>query len=72
MKCQAPCPANHESIRRTGQFEDITADETLQFLSGFPSEDAILSVSRKLKIPYMVGSKEMVAVACRHIKALLR
>jgi epoxyqueuosine reductase len=71
MKCQAPCPANRESMKQIGLLEDITAEETRQFVNGNPAENVILSVSRKLKMPYLVGSKEMVEVASRNIKALV-
>jgi epoxyqueuosine reductase len=71
MKCQSPCPANREPMKRTGQLEDITEEETRQFISGNPEEGIILSVSQKLKIPYLVKYKETVEVASRNIKALL-
>lgn len=71
MKCQFPCPANREALKRIEQIEDITEEETRQFVDGNPDEDVILSVSQKLKIPYMVGSQETVEVASRNIRALL-
>jgi epoxyqueuosine reductase QueG len=71
MKCQYPCPANRVALKQLGQLEDLTEDETRQFASGSPDEATILSVSQKLKVPYMVGSPETVEVACRNLKALL-
>lgn len=71
MKCQYPCPANRAALQQLGQFEDLTEEETRQFASGSPDEAAILSVSRKLKVPYMVDSPETVEVACRNLRALL-
>lgn len=71
MKCQYPCPANRVALKQLGQLEDLTEEETRQFASGSPDEATILSVSQKLKVPYMVGSPETVEVACRNIKALL-
>jgi epoxyqueuosine reductase len=71
MKCQYPCPANRAALKQLGQLEDLTEDETRQFASGSPDEATILSVSQKLKVPYMVGSPETVEVACRNLKALL-
>ncbi|MEW5868849.1 MAG: 4Fe-4S double cluster binding domain-containing protein [Chloroflexota bacterium] len=71
MKCQLPCPANREPLKRAGQFEEITEEETRQFLSGEPEENVILSVSRKIRMPRLALSKEMVEVASRNIGALL-
>jgi epoxyqueuosine reductase len=71
MKCQSPCPANRLPIKRIGQLEDITEEETRQFIGGNPDESVILSVSQKLKMPSLVEYREMVEVASRNIKALL-
>jgi epoxyqueuosine reductase len=71
MKCQAACPANREALREFGYFEDLSEEETRQFLSGNPDEAAVLAVSQKLKIPYLVGSREMIAVTSRNIQALV-
>lgn len=72
MKCQAPCPANHEAMKHTVQSEDVTEEETRQFVDGNPEEHVIMSVSQKLKIPYLVGSPAMVDLASRNIRAVLQ
>ena len=72
MKCQAPCPANRVPMKRMGQLEDITEEETRQLIGGNPEPDVVLSISRKLKVPYLVEYKEMVEVVSRNVKALLQ
>jgi epoxyqueuosine reductase len=72
MKCQALCPANRLPIKRTGQLEDITEEETRQFIGGHPEQSVILSVSRKLKMPSLAEYMEMVGIAIRNIRALLQ
>lgn len=71
MKCQAPCPANREAMKRLVQAEEITEEETRQFVEGAPEEKVVLSVSQKLKIPYLVSYPEMVPVVSRNVRALL-
>lgn len=71
MKCQSPCPANRAPLQRIGQPIEITAEETRQLLSGAPSERVIHSVGQKLKLPYLVDSKEMLGVIIRNVRALL-
>ena len=46
MKCQWLCPANREPIKRIEQIEDITEEETRQFVSGRPEKNVILAVSQ--------------------------
>jgi epoxyqueuosine reductase len=72
MKCQLPCPANRVPIKCMSQLEDITEDETHQFIGGNPDQNVILSVSQKLKIPSLIEYREMVEVASRNIKSLLQ
>ncbi|HWQ45865.1 MAG TPA: 4Fe-4S double cluster binding domain-containing protein [Longilinea sp.] len=70
MKCQAACPGNREAIQHFIPVEDITTEETGEFISGAPGEKAIQSVSEKLRMPWLVGSQEVVDVICRNIKVL--
>ena len=72
MKCQAPCPANREAMQRVEAVEDVTEEETWQFVNGHPDERILLSVSQKLKIPYLVESPETAEVIARNLKALLQ
>ena len=55
-----------------GWLEDITEEETRQFIDGDPDQSVIFSVSQKLKIPSLVEYREMVEVASRNIKSLLQ
>ena len=71
MKCQAPCPANREPIKLAGRLEDITSQETLNFLSRQPDENTIASVSKKLMMPHMVGSQEVYDIIRRNLSVLL-
>lgn len=72
MKCQAPCPANREAMQWVEAVEDVTEEETWQFVNGYPDEKSLLSVDQKLKIPYLVDAPETVEVISRNLKALLQ
>ncbi|PKO16329.1 MAG: hypothetical protein CVU39_08165 [Chloroflexi bacterium HGW-Chloroflexi-10] len=71
MICQFSCPANREPAKRTGQLDGLTEEETRQFLNGNPEESVVLSVSKKMRIPYLVDSKETVDVISRNMKAII-
>jgi len=70
-RCQVPCPANREPLNYTGRLEDITFQETIQFLSGQPDEKTMASVSEKLRIPHMVGSQKVYDIVRRNLSVLL-
>jgi len=70
-KCQVTCPANREPLKYTGRLEDITSQETIQFLSGQPDEKTIASVSEKLRMPHMVGSQKVYEIVRRNLSVLL-
>jgi epoxyqueuosine reductase len=71
MICQASCPVNREPGKCTGQLDGLTQEETRQFLNGNPEESVVLSVSKKMRIPYLVDSKETVEVISRNMKAII-
>ncbi len=71
LHCQLPCPANRQALDRIGQMEDVTESETRQFLAGNMDEATLESVSKKLGLPYMVGSPETQAVFTRNLRVLL-
>ncbi len=71
MKCQSSCPANRDSIRAMGWFEEITEEETLQLISENPDKHIIQAIGQKLKIPYLSTSKEMLNITRRNIRAIL-
>lgn len=71
MTCQSQCPANHKPMQCVEEIEDISEEETRQFINGDPNDNVLKSVSRKLKIPYLVESKDTVGVVCRNIRALV-
>lgn len=50
MKCQYYCPGNKEEIKKSGQFEDITEEETKMLLSGNYNENLVSSLSSKIKM----------------------
>lgn len=72
MKCQAACPGNREAVKHFLPGEDLTEEETTEFLTGAPGEDVIHSVSQKLHMPWLVGSKEMVAILSRNMSVLVQ
>jgi epoxyqueuosine reductase len=71
LLCQSSCPANHEAIRSIGYLDEITEDETRQFLSGNPDEAVMRSISKKLKLPYMPGAKDVYDTFRRNLSLLL-
>jgi epoxyqueuosine reductase len=70
-KCQWLCPANKKVLQRIRRLEKVTEDETHAFLSSNPSEAAIKSISEKLQLPSMPGSKELQATYIRNLRVLL-
>jgi epoxyqueuosine reductase len=50
MKCQYLCPENREQIKKAGQFEDVSEEETKMLLKGEFTENLILSLSSKIKM----------------------
>lgn len=72
LRCQLPCPANRQAIEHIGQLEDVTEDETRQFLSGSMDESTLQSVSQKLGLPYLIGSPETQAVFTRNLRVLIK
>ncbi|MFW9915476.1 MAG: 4Fe-4S double cluster binding domain-containing protein [Candidatus Thorarchaeota archaeon] len=70
MKCQAPCPANREAIKKlTGRMEDVTEEETKALLEGSLDEDKMEALSKKLHYPL---SEETVPVFSRNLSVLIR
>jgi epoxyqueuosine reductase len=72
MKCQITCPGNRQAVQHFIPVDDITREEIGEYLSGVPGEETIQSVSEKLRMPWLVGSKEMVNVLGRNISVLIQ
>jgi epoxyqueuosine reductase len=71
MRCQELCPENREAKKLFGRLEDVTGEETRQFLSGNPGETVLKSVSEKLKMPHMLQGREVYNIVRRNLSVLL-
>ncbi len=72
MKCQLPCPANHEVIKMTGRLEGVTEEETEKILEGISDEKTLDSLCKKLKMAKTpAGLKEIFPVLRRNLKVLI-
>jgi len=72
MKCQITCPGNRQAVQHFIPVDDITEEEIAEYISGTPDEKTIQSVSEKLRMPWLVGSKEMVNVLSRNLSVLVQ
>ena len=71
MKCQLRCPANHDAIKITEKFEDISERETKMILDGKIDEKMVNSLSRKLKMFSPSDADYMLPVIKRNLQLLL-
>jgi epoxyqueuosine reductase len=72
MKCQWLCPANQKALQRIGRFDDVTEEETREFLSDVPDEAILKSLCEKLHLPHVPGSKEIQTIFTRNLRVLLK
>jgi len=71
MKCQLPCPANHDAIKITERFEDISERETKMILDGKIDKKMVNSLSKKLKMFSPSNADYMLPVIKRNLQFLL-
>jgi epoxyqueuosine reductase len=71
MKCQAPCPANREVLKRTLRLEDITPEETQAILEGRQSEELLEILAVKLRGYSGLPSPEAFPVLRRNLSVLV-
>jgi epoxyqueuosine reductase len=71
MKCQAPCPANREVLKRTLRLEDVTPEETQAILEGRQSEELLEILGRKLRGYNGLPSPEAFPVLRRNLSVLI-
>lgn len=72
MKCQWPCPANREAVKRIGRLEPVSEQETDKILTGKPDAELIKSLSRKLKGFPLATSLELFPLLRRNVKAFIQ
>jgi len=72
MKCQLPCPANREVIKKTLNFEDIQEQETRMILEGNADEELLNSLAKKLKMVYPSNAKEEFPILKRNLEVLIK
>lgn len=71
MKCQLYCPANHEALRHCGRFEDVTEEETTKILEDHLDEEAVNSLSRKLRMFSPDDAHDFLPILRRNLRVLL-
>jgi len=71
MRCQKPCPGNHETIRLTERLEDITEYETRALLEGHTEEKIVNSLSTKLKMFSPSDAEEFLPILRRNLEVLI-
>lgn len=71
MRCQLPCPANQEALRRSGRFEDVTEEETKKILAGRYDEELVNSLSRKLRMFSPDDAQDVLPLLQRNLGVLL-
>ena len=72
MRCQLPCPGNHEVIKLIEKFEDVTEKETKMILDGIFNEDLINIMSKKLKMFAPPDADRILPVIRRNLSVLLK
>jgi len=71
IKCQKPCPANKEAVKKMLQLEDITEEETKMILDGKNVESLTRSIGRKLKLFDDSSADYFLPVIKRNLEVLL-
>ncbi|UCE11069.1 MAG: epoxyqueuosine reductase [Candidatus Thorarchaeota archaeon] len=71
MKCQAPCPANQDVLKRTIRLEDVISEETQAILEGNHTEELLGTLGRKLRGFGGLPSPEAFAVLRRNLSVLI-
>jgi epoxyqueuosine reductase len=71
MRCQLCCPANHEAVRHSGRFEDVTEEETEKVLEGHFDEELVNSLSKKLKMFAPESAHDFLPILKRNLSVLL-
>jgi epoxyqueuosine reductase len=72
MRCQLPCPGNHEVIKLTENFEDISEKETKMILDGIFDEELINNLSKKLKMFTPPDADRLLPVIRRNLSVLIK
>jgi len=71
MRCQLPCPADHQVINQPVFLEDLTEQETNMILNGKIERDLLDSICKKLKMFTPANSDSRIPVIQRNLKALI-
>jgi len=71
MRCQKPCPSNHEVIKITEKMEDVTEKETKMILDGITDEKKVNSLSKKLKMFSPSDADKVIPVLKRNLEVLI-
>jgi len=71
MRCQKPCPSNHEVIKLTEKLDDITDNETKVLLEGQPDEEMVNSLAKKLKMFNPPDADKVIPVIKRNLGLLI-
>jgi epoxyqueuosine reductase len=71
MRCQGTCPENRQVLNFIGRFDDISENETRQFLSGDANETTLESIGRKLKVEHLFKTREGYQLLRRNLSVLL-
>jgi epoxyqueuosine reductase len=72
MRCQWSCPANREAVKKTGQLEAVSEEETEKILEGKVDEELIKSLTRKLKGFPLATTPELFPFLKRNVKAFIQ
>jgi epoxyqueuosine reductase len=71
MRCQLPCPADHQVINQPVFLEDLTEQETNMILNGRIETNLLNSLCKKLKMFAPENSDSRFPVIQRNLKALI-
>ena len=71
MRCQKPCPSNHEVIKLTEKLDDITEIETMALLDGKSDDDIVKSLAEKLKMFDPPDADKVLPVIKRNLELLI-